>query len=106
MTPNRKRCNRCVKKASETVWTRFGCEDLCPGCAAAVKANGLAWEQARVGCHWSKDGFTISTYRIGSESGYCLYRNCSEIGRFDTFREAAEAATRWVPSVHPWEVAS
>jgi len=97
------RCNRCTKKASETVWTRFGAERLCAGCAFAVKANGLAWEPARVGCHWSKDGFSISTYQQGAEGGYCLYRDeRGEIGRFDTFQQAAEAAARYYLTSIPY----
>lgn len=49
------------------------------------------WTPWAVGCHWSRDGFTASTYQHGAESGYLLVYAQRELGRFPTW-SALEAA--------------
>jgi hypothetical protein len=54
------------------------------------------WKPASVGCHWSRGSHFISTYQIGSESGYVLVLDFVELGRFKSFDDASHAADRRV----------
>ncbi len=50
------------------------------------------WTQQRVGCHWDRGDFTISTRTMGKSSGYVVYHNREEIAFAPTFAEAAAHA--------------
>ena len=50
------------------------------------------WTQLSVGCHWTRDGYTISTTTGGGRSGYVLVHNYEEIAFAPTFKEAAKIA--------------
>lgn len=54
----------------------------------------LVWTPARVGCHWTRGAYTISTESGGGQpSGYVLYRDRQQIGgRYPSFDAAATAS--------------
>jgi hypothetical protein len=64
-----------------------------------MKPMKLKWTPAKVGCHWSAGDFSASTYSMGGpfpqpfpQSGYSLFRERREIGRYPTLKEAQLAA--------------
>lgn len=52
------------------------------------------WIPAKVGCYWTRDGYTIGTIAMGdnSKSGYTLTRNRVQLAEFVTWEQAVAMA--------------
>ena len=57
------------------------------------------WQQMGSSCLWSWGPFSISTYVSASSRGYILLFKRGELGRYDTFEAASDAALNLVPEL-------
>lgn len=62
-----------------------------------IGSEARGWLPAKVGCHWSRGDYSISTYSRGREWGYAVYHLSDEPQYFATWAEAEAAADRRKP---------